>query len=86
NWGDVFEATRLIITLGVIRPLLTILRDLGWVSIAACILCFGFALRQPSLAVLSCATLILIAAIGYWDKLLITFNLVMIGTLLSLFV
>lgn len=43
NWGDVFEATRLIITLGVIRPLLTILRDLGWVSIAACILCFGFA-------------------------------------------
>ncbi|TIW03834.1 MAG: ABC transporter permease subunit [Mesorhizobium sp.] len=55
-------------------------------SIAACILCFGFALRRPSLAVLSCATLILIAAIGYWDKLLITFNLVMIGTLLSLFV
>lgn len=86
NWGDVFEATRLIITLGVIRPLLTILRDLGWVSIAACILCFGLALRRPSLAVLSCATLILIAAIGYWDKLLITFNLVMIGTLLSLFV
>ncbi|RAZ89395.1 ABC transporter permease [Mesorhizobium hawassense] len=86
NWGDGFEATRLIITLGVIRPLLTILRDLGWASIAACILCFGFALRRPSLAVLSCATLVLIAAIGYWDKLLITFNLVTVGTLLSLFV
>ena len=86
NWGQSFEAIRLGITLGVIRPLLSGLRDLGWAPIAACMLCFGFALGRPRLAVLTCATLILIAAIGYWDKLLITFNLVVVGTLLSLFV
>lgn len=86
NWGAGFEAIRLFMTLGIIRPMLELLRGLGWGPIAFSLLCFGFALGRPALALLSCATLVLIALIGYWDKLLITFNLVMIGTFFSLLV
>ena len=86
NWGEGFEATRLFLTLGVIRPLLDFFRGIGWAAVAGAMLCFGLALRRPLLAVLSPVALVLIAAIGFWDKLLITFNLVMIGTFLSLLI
>lgn len=86
NWGDEFEATRLFLTLGIIRPLLDFFRSIGWAPVAASMLCFGLALKRPVLAVLSCVALVLIAAVGYWDKLLITFNLVMIGTFISLLI
>lgn len=86
NWGAGFESLRLFMTLDIIRPMLEMLRGLGWAPIALSLLCFGFALGRPMLGLLSSATLVLIAAVGYWDKLLITFNLVMIGTFFSLLI
>lgn len=86
NWGDGFEAIRLAIVLGLLRPMLWAMQQLGWASVAFCMLCLGLALRRPGMGLLTCLTLILIASIGYWDKLLITFNLVLVGTLMSLLV
>ena len=86
NWGAGFEAFRLGIVLGLLRPMLWTMQQFGWASVAGCMLLLGLALRRPTMGLLTCATLILIASIGYWDKLLITFNLVVVGTMMSLLV
>jgi len=84
NFGVWFEAVRIGLVLGVLKPLLLFLRDFGWAAVAVALLCMGTALRRATLGALSALTILAIASIGYWDKTLITLQLVIAGTMLAL--
>ena len=84
NFGAWFEATRVGLILGVLRPLLHFMQGFGWAAVAISLLCLGLALGRLTLGALSAVTVFAIASIGYWDKTLITLQLVIVGTMFAL--
>jgi glycine betaine/proline transport system permease protein len=84
NFGVWFDAMRVALIVDVLRPVLQFMQGFGWAAVAMSLLCVGFALGRVTLGALSAATVLAIASIGYWDKTLITLQLVTVGTTLAL--
>jgi len=83
TYGDAFEAFRAVMSLYLLKPLFSLVSGFGWFFVGAALFICGASHRRWDLAVLSACFVALTAAIGYWSQLLISFNLVLVGTLIA---
>lgn len=86
TYGSTFEAIRTGITFSVLRPLLALLKGVGWMGWLLALVSLSLALGRPWLAVMTAVIVLAITSIGYWDLTMITLHLVFAGTLLSLLI
>lgn len=86
NWGWFFETFRATTTFWILRPLLALMKGIGWFPTALGVGILCLALGRPQIALLSVLIILAISAIGYWEPAVITLHLVFAGTLLSLLV
>jgi len=84
RWGDDLEAIRVALVVGLLQPFRMVLLDLGWAGLAGALLCFGAALGRNWLGLGAALSVVLIAALGYWDRTATTLHLVIAGSFLAI--
>jgi glycine betaine/proline transport system permease protein len=86
NYFDTLEAIKNAMLLNVLIPFKRFLLDLPWVGVVALSGLLGWRLGGPRLALLTALLPLMIAAIGLWEKAMITIYLCGISSLIALLI